>query len=121
MKNRLIRICLLVVVLAVGIGVAEAQTKKTTTTRTSTKKKTPPKTTKSTNKSKTTKNPGALAVAPPKDTTPVVIPEADIKMSAPKPSLRNDYGVERNLIKDRTPLAYEHIREDDATYVQRVW
>ena len=28
---------------------------------------------------------------------------------------------ERNLVKERTPLAYEHIREDDATYMQRVW
>jgi gliding motility associated protien GldN len=38
-----------------------------------------------------------------------------------KPSLRNDASVERNLVKDRQPLAYEHIREDDAVYRQRVW
>lgn len=38
-----------------------------------------------------------------------------------KPSLRNDASIERNLIKDRQPLAYEHIREDDAIYRQRVW
>lgn len=38
-----------------------------------------------------------------------------------KPSLRNDASIERNLIKDRQPLAYEHIREDDAVYRQRVW
>ncbi len=37
------------------------------------------------------------------------------------PSLRNDASIERNLIKDRQPLAYEHIREDDAVYRQRVW
>lgn len=36
-------------------------------------------------------------------------------------SLRNDAIIERNLIKDRTPLAYEHIREDDAVYRTRVW
>jgi gliding motility associated protien GldN len=35
--------------------------------------------------------------------------------------LRNDNAIQRNLVKDRTPLDYEHIREDDATYVQRVW
>src|SRR6202012_3375893 len=28
---------------------------------------------------------------------------------------------ERNLVKDRTPLVYENIREDDAVYRQRVW
>ena len=26
-----------------------------------------------------------------------------------------------NLVKDRTPLPYLHIREDDAVYRQRVW
>ncbi|HWB26920.1 MAG TPA: gliding motility protein GldN [Chitinophagaceae bacterium] len=38
-----------------------------------------------------------------------------------KPSLRNDAAVEQNLIKDRTPLAYENIREDDAVFRVRVW
>jgi gliding motility associated protien GldN len=36
-------------------------------------------------------------------------------------SLRPDAAVERNLVKSRTPLAYEHIREDDAWYRERVW
>lgn len=36
-------------------------------------------------------------------------------------SLRNDNAVERQLVKERVPLAYEHIREDDAVYRQRVW
>ncbi len=38
-----------------------------------------------------------------------------------KPSLRNDAAIELNLIKDRTPLEYENIREDDAVYRVRVW
>lgn len=38
-----------------------------------------------------------------------------------RPSLRNDNIIERQPIKDRTTLAYEHIREDDAVYKQRVW
>lgn len=38
-----------------------------------------------------------------------------------KLSLRTDGAIERNLVKDRTPLAYEHLREDDATFVVRVW
>lgn len=37
------------------------------------------------------------------------------------PSLRNDNAVDRQLVKDRVPLAYENIREDDAVYRQRVW
>jgi gliding motility associated protien GldN len=47
--------------------------------------------------------------------------ESDIKVSSNKPSLRNDNSFERNLVRDRVPLEYEHIREDDAAYVQRVW
>ncbi|RXK81777.1 type IX secretion system ring subunit PorN/GldN [Filimonas effusa] len=38
-----------------------------------------------------------------------------------RPSLRNDNSIERNLVKDRTPLTYEYIREDDAVYRHKVW
>lgn len=52
----------------------------------------------------------------------VVIPSTgSVAMDSIKPSLRNDASIERNLVKDRQPLAYEHIREDDAVYRQRVW
>lgn len=36
-------------------------------------------------------------------------------------SMRNNYAVDRNLIKDRRPLAYEHIREDDAFFSEFIW
>ncbi|MBX6380539.1 MAG: gliding motility protein GldN [Thermoflavifilum aggregans] len=39
----------------------------------------------------------------------------------PKTPLRNDNVVVRNLIKDRTPLAYQYIREDDAVWGHRLW
>jgi gliding motility associated protien GldN len=39
----------------------------------------------------------------------------------PVASMENDNAIERLLVKDRTPLAYEHLREDDAVYKQRVW
>jgi gliding motility associated protien GldN len=93
---------------------ADAQTKKRTV-----KKKAPAK---KTNVAKN-KQPDA-SVAPAKDTTakpPVAVLEADIKLDTPRRSLRNDAIIERNLVKDRTPLPYEHIREDDAVYRQRVW
>lgn len=38
-----------------------------------------------------------------------------------KLSLRTDAAFEKNLVKDRQPLAYEDIREDDAVFVVRVW
>ncbi len=36
-------------------------------------------------------------------------------------SLRPNSAIERNLVTDRTPLAYEHLREDDAVYRQKIW
>ncbi len=38
-----------------------------------------------------------------------------------KVSRRNDNAIERTPVKDRAPLSYEHIREDDAVYKQRIW
>ncbi len=83
------------------------------------KKRPPPKKTTSTKNKKA----ADASVAPLKDTTakPAVVLEADIKLDTPRKSLRNDAIIERNLVKDRTPLTYEHIREDDAVYRQRVW
>jgi len=42
-------------------------------------------------------------------------------LDSTKMSLRNDGAVEHNLVKDRTPLTYEDIREDDAVFMVRVW
>jgi len=38
-----------------------------------------------------------------------------------KRSLRNEDAIERNLVKERTPLEYENLREDDVVYMQKVW
>lgn len=114
MKNRIIKMCLLVAVLTATVVTVEAQTKKPvrkTTKRTTTKK--PTNTAKNNNAAST-----ALA-APAKDTVKPV--EAKLDIPPIKKSLRSDNAVDRNLVKDRIPLAYEHIREDDAVYMHRVW
>jgi gliding motility associated protien GldN len=115
MKNRIIRLCLLVTLVTLVAGTVDAQApaaRKKTKRTTTTKKK---------NTAKNSTN--TTVVAPVKDTVakPVVVLEADIKLDTPRKSLRNDAAIELNLVKDRTPLAYEHIREDDAVYRQRVW
>jgi gliding motility associated protien GldN len=117
MKKYLIRLCVLAMAVLIVVGNVDAQT---------TKKRTVKKKATTTAKKKTTatKNkPADATVAPVKDTTakPAVVLEADIKLDTPRKSLRNDAIIERNLVKDRTPLTYEHIREDDAVYRQRVW
>src|SRR5579864_4917096 len=114
MKMRFIRLSLLATVIALAVGTVQAQapTPRKKAKRSTTKKKT-----------NATKNSAAnTAVVPPKDTVkPVQEFIADIKLDTPRKSLRNDAAIELQLVKDRTPLAYEHIREDDAVYRQRVW
>jgi gliding motility associated protien GldN len=57
----------------------------------------------------------AVVVAPPP-------PKIDsLPMQAVKKSLRPNDAIERNLVRDRMPLEYENIREDDAVYRQKVW
>jgi gliding motility associated protien GldN len=112
MKNRIIKLCLLIAVLGLFAGQAEAQTNKKRVA----KKRT-------TAKKNTSKNAGnaTATVAPAKDTTKPVQVDPEINLGVIKKSLRNDDAVERNLVKERTPLPYEHIREDDAVYRQRLW
>lgn len=119
MKNRIIRLCLLLVVLGVAAYDADAQTKKPT--RSKTVRKTTPK--KGGNANVTDNTANAAALTPPPDTVkPVVaLPEANVQIAPIKQSLRNDNAIDRNLVKERNPLAYEHIREDDAAFIQRVW
>ena len=114
MKNRIIKLCLLLTVLAFTATTVDAQTKpkRTATKRSATKKKS---TVKSKNK------PTAAVAPPPVDTVKPAPVEAKLDIPPIKKSLRNDNAIERNLVKDRIPLAYEHIREDDAVYMQRVW
>ncbi|MFM1794653.1 MAG: gliding motility protein GldN, partial [Bacteroidota bacterium] len=59
---------------------------------------------------------------PVKDTAKPVVPAKDpFAFDSLRISLRPDAAIDRNLVKSRTPLAYEHIREDDAWYRERVW
>lgn len=113
MKKHFIRVCLLALVVGLAAGTADAQT-----THRRSRRRTPTQK-KSTQKDQT----AAGAAVAPKDTTKptVVIPDADIKLDTIRRSLRNDAIIERQLVKDRTPLPYMHIREDDAVYRQRVW
>ncbi len=101
-------------------NVADAQTKKKTTrtpTRTVKKRTTAKRTTNS--KTKANINPSAkvdtaVVIAPPPKIDSLPIPIV-------KKSLRPDDAIERNLVKDRTPLPYEYLREDDAVYREKIW
>jgi gliding motility associated protien GldN len=104
--------------LAMSIGIftfsADAQ-KKPVKKRTAQKRTT---TTRSTNNAQANMNPAATV-----DTAVVLAPAPidSLPIQTVKKSLRNDDAIERNLVKDRTPLPYENLREDDAVYRQKIW
>lgn len=68
-------------------------------------------------------NTGAVSNASFDTTLPITVVKntSGGLLDSSKMSLRNDAGIEQNLIKERSPLAYENIREDDAVYRVRVW
>ncbi|MEJ7769287.1 MAG: gliding motility protein GldN [Chitinophagaceae bacterium] len=113
MSIRFIKSVCLVLAFALTTQGVDAQQKRVVKKRTPVKK---------TTTNKNTGNAAANLVTPAKDTTPVASAAPaglDIR-NVPK-SLRNDDIIDRNLVKERSPLAYENIREDDAVYRQRLW
>jgi gliding motility associated protien GldN len=112
MKNRIIKLCFLAVLLVSVAGTVNAQAtnkKRVVKKRIAAKKN-------------VNKNAGNALATLAKDTTkPVALPDPELNLGIVRKSLRNDDAVERNLVKERTPLPYEHIREDDAVYRQRLW
>src|SRR5438045_7450516 len=100
---------LLVGCLAGVTTVCDAQAKKRTVKkRTTAKRTTNTKTNVSINPSKDTV---VTAATPTVDSLPIPVV---------KKSLRSNDAIERNLVKDRIPLPYEHLREDDAVYREKV-
>jgi len=100
-----------------NVADAQAKKKKTThTTRTAKKRPTAKKTTGS-------KMNNSITPSAPVDTAVVIAPPKidSLPITFVKKSLRPDDAIERNLVKDRTPLPYEYLREDDAVYREKVW
>jgi gliding motility associated protien GldN len=120
MKKYLIKFFCLTVALILFFSVADAQ--KTQKKRAATKRGNT--TTKKTTKGKTKANiksggqvdsVAAIVVVP-------VEPRIDsLPITKVKKSLRQDEAVETKDIMDRTPLAYEHLRVDDAVYRHKIW
>ncbi|HYF33467.1 MAG TPA: gliding motility protein GldN [Chitinophagaceae bacterium] len=114
MNSRLMKFSLLLVVAAFLVaGAADAQTRNS-------KKKQPAPKKKNTTVNNANNN-AQLSAPAKKDTVVAPPPMAEIKLDTIRKSLRNDNAIEPNLMKQRVPLTYEHIREDDAVYRQRLW
>lgn len=113
MKKFFIRYFLLVICFGLIAGNADAQAKKRTVKKRATAQKTTkPRSTNNIKQAQVDTVP-VVAVAPPlPDSLPIVVV---------KKSLRSNDAIDKNLVKDRQPLAYEHIREDDAVYREKLW
>lgn len=86
-------------------------------TKPRTKSKRTTTTKKATSKAKQDNNAAAAPTAP----TPPPMNMDSLPVKPGIASMEQDGAIERLLQRDRTPLAYEHLREDDAVYKQRVW
>ena len=118
MNKYLFKILFLIVFVGGVSNVAMAQKKK------STKAKAPVKrsSTRRTVKNKTTANIQAATASTDSAVTvaaPLLNDTLPIKKIAK--SLRRDAAVDDDAIRDRTPLAYENLRADDAVYRHKIW
>ncbi len=112
MYSKFFKTILLVIFVSFATQSLHAQAKRVVKKRAPATKKT------TTNKNKG--NAGAKLVEPAKDTIVAEVPQS-LKLDTIRKSLRQDNIVDRNPVKDITPLNYEYIREDDAVYQQRIW
>lgn len=118
MIKHCVKFLFLLVVMCLCITVAEAQ-KKTAKNRSAVKRSTT-KTTRGKTKAKIT--PTAQIDSLQTVSAPVEAPKVDsLPIPKVKKSLRSDEAVETGDIRDRIPLAYEHIRVDDAVYRHKIW
>jgi gliding motility associated protien GldN len=116
-----VKFIVLFVSLSMCITIADAQ-KKSTAKRTSQKRTNTTKTTKGKTKAKITPTAQVDSVATLAVVPPAPAPKVDsLPIPKVKKSLRPDEAVETKDIRDRTPLAYENIRVDDAVYRHKIW
>ena len=116
MKKYLIKFFCLTFALTLFFSVADAQKKRTATKRSNTTTK---KTTKGKTKAKIKAGGQVDSVAAVVE-APVLRIDS-LPITKVKKSLRPDEAVETKDIADRTPLAYEHLRVDDAVYRHKIW
>lgn len=110
------RLLFLMVLVCGFANMAEAQKRKTTPKkRTSTKRATSTRTKAKVQPTVATVDTVA-AVAVVEPPAPDTLPIVKIKKS-----LRPDEAVETAVLRDRTPLPYEHLRAEDAVYRHKIW
>ncbi len=113
MKSNLLKYLFLAIVFCSVANAAHAQKP-----RKSTKRSTKTKTKANIQATEATADTTAAVVAAPpaKEESMDSLPIKVVKVS-----LRPDEAVETSVLRERTPLSYEHLRADDAVYRHRIW
>src|SRR6188474_1523045 len=115
MKNKFVKILMLIVVSGVLVINADAQRRSRTRGKTTTAPATD-------TQQQQQQNNNAQPKYNPYGNTPI---EKGVQVGgfndSIKKSMRNDGAVERSAFKDRIPLSYENLRADDALFMERVW
>ncbi|HPI00405.1 MAG TPA: hypothetical protein PK772_08745, partial [Chitinophagaceae bacterium] len=114
-KKYIKNVCIIILLMTVFTNYVDAQRRGGRGNRTNTGNTTPSNTTtnpRTTSNNRTDTNPAYN----PYGNTPIEVDNNGVAGldTIIRRSLRNDNAIERNLQKDRTPLPYQHIREDDA-------
>ncbi|MGZ5191949.1 MAG: type IX secretion system ring subunit PorN/GldN, partial [Flavisolibacter sp.] len=114
-NNRIIKICLLMVLGVSVVADASAQRapKKRTDTGTNPQQ--------NNQQQQQTNNATAPSNYNPYGNTPIRIDSTGGSDTIVRKSLRNDNAFDKGFVSDRTPLPYEHLRWDDALYSEKVW
>ncbi len=120
-----VKYLLLAICLCVFSNIADAQKKGAARSATKRGGTTTRKTTKSKTKAKIqpTAQIDSVATAVVKPAAKIdSVPKIDsLPIKVVKKSLRQDEAVDTKDIRDRIPLAYEHLRVDDAVYRHKIW
>ena len=122
MTKRIVKFFLMSMFFCLFVNIAEAQKKKATT-RAATKRATTRKTTSAKTKTKIEPTVAKVDTVAAVIETPVVKVRDSLPIKPVKKSLRPDKAVDDELTraKDRTPLIYENLREDDAMFRHKIW
>jgi hypothetical protein len=119
MKITLAKLVVCLIAFGLSVQTADAQAKKRPTTKAPAKKTTTKKAVVTQNNANLMAN--RLDTVKPSAAVAPVLRRDPFQMDTIRVSLRNDASIQRNLIKERNPLEYENIREDDAWFRERVW
>ena len=114
--KKFLRFLLLLILVGGFADTAMAQKKRKATTRKSTKRTTSTRTKAKVQPTVAVVDTVAAVAAAP---APAIVDT--LPLPVVKKSLRPDEAVETTVLRDRTPLAYEHLRADDAVFRHKVW